>query len=50
VQRGIGDSQWLPPGHDCCSVATLSEHLTVILASSCARRFIATPLDEIIAS
>jgi hypothetical protein len=27
--------------------ATLSEHLTVIRAGACARRFLATPLNEI---
>jgi hypothetical protein len=41
-------SKWLPSGHDCCVAATLSEDLTLIPASSCMRRFLATPLDEII--
>src|ERR1700733_3200819 len=40
--------KWLPPRHDCCPPATPSEDLTVIPASPCARRFLATPLDEII--
>jgi hypothetical protein len=43
-------AKWLPPGHDCVPAATLTEDLTVIAASSCARRFLATPLDEIIPS
>jgi hypothetical protein len=41
---------WLPPSHDCGPTATLCEDLTVIAASSCARRFLATPLREIIPS
>ena len=44
------DTGWLPLRHDCCSPATLSEHLTVIPPSPCARRYLATPLDEIIPS
>jgi hypothetical protein len=40
----------LPLRHDCCVAATLTEHLTVIAATSCVRRFLATPLDEIVAS
>jgi hypothetical protein len=38
----------LPRGHECCAPATLGEHLTVRAAGSCARRYLATPLDEII--
>jgi hypothetical protein len=41
-------AKWLPLRHDCCLTATVNEDLTVISASSCARRFLATPLDEII--
>jgi hypothetical protein len=41
--------QWLPPGHKRGFAATLTEDLTVIAASSYPRRFLATPLDEIIA-
>jgi hypothetical protein len=36
--------------NDCCMVATVSEDLTLIQARSCLRRFLATPLHEIIAS
>jgi hypothetical protein len=36
--------------HDCCLTATVLEHLTVAAASSCLRRFLATPLHEIIPS
>jgi hypothetical protein len=36
--------------HDCCSNTTFGEHLTLIPASRCLRRFLATPLHEIIAS
>jgi hypothetical protein len=46
----MGRRPWLLLRHDCCLTATLSEDLTVIAASSCARRFLATPLDEIIPS
>jgi hypothetical protein len=41
-------SKGLPPGHDCCVTATLGEDLTLITGSSCPRRFLATPLHEII--
>ena len=41
-------SKWLPPRHDCCGAATLGEDLTLITGSSCPRRFLATPLHEII--
>jgi hypothetical protein len=41
-------SKGLPPGHDCCATATLGEDLTLITGSSCLRRFLATPLHEII--
>jgi hypothetical protein len=41
-------SKGLPSGHDCCVVATLGEDLTLITGSSCPRRFLATPLHEII--
>jgi hypothetical protein len=50
VRREGAQGPWLLPRNDCCWVATLSEDLTVIQASSCARRFLATPLDEIIPS
>src|SRR5258708_4055484 len=45
-----GRQKWLPPRHDCCLAATLTEDLTVIPARSCARRFLATPLHEIVPS
>jgi hypothetical protein len=45
----MGRRQWLPARHDCCFAATVLEHLTVIAAGSCVRRFLATPLYEIIA-
>jgi hypothetical protein len=41
-------SKGLPPRHDCCVAATLGEDLTLITGSSCPRRFLATPLHEII--
>ena len=41
-------SQWLPLRHDCCVDATVLQDLTVNTASSCPRRFLATPLHEII--
>jgi hypothetical protein len=41
-------SKGLPPGHDCCVFATLGEDLTLITGSSHPRRFLATPLHEII--
>src|ERR1700675_1240892 len=39
---------WLPPRNDCCVLATVPEDLTVPAAGSCLRRFLATPLHEII--
>jgi hypothetical protein len=41
-------SKGLPPGNDCCAAATPGEDLTLITGSSCPRRFLATPLHEII--
>jgi hypothetical protein len=38
----------LPRRHDCCRPATIREDLTVIRPGACARRFLATPLNEII--
>jgi hypothetical protein len=38
----------LPGCNDCCLPATIREDLTVIRPGTCARRFLATPLDEII--
>jgi cytochrome P450 PksS len=38
----------LPPRHDCCVVATVPEHLTVFRGPPCMRRFLATPLYEMI--
>jgi hypothetical protein len=40
--------RWLPLRHDCCVDATVLQDLTVNTASSCLRRFLATPLHEII--
>jgi hypothetical protein len=40
---------WLM-SHDCGLVATVSEHLTDIAATACLRRYLATPLHEIIPS
>jgi hypothetical protein len=40
--------KWLLSGHDCCSSATVPEDLTFIQASLGPRRFLATPLHEII--
>jgi hypothetical protein len=40
----------LPRRHNCDFAATLTEDLTVAAATSCARRFLATPLREIIPS
>jgi hypothetical protein len=45
-----GSQGWLPPRHDCCATATPCEHLTSKAAGACARRFLATPLHEIIPS
>jgi len=49
-RSGFALQKRLLPCHDCCPVATLSEDLTVSTATPCARRFLATPLDEIIPS
>jgi hypothetical protein len=38
----------VPQRHDCCLTATPREDLTLIAATSRPRRFLATPLDEII--
>jgi hypothetical protein len=40
----------LPPGNGCCVDATLIEHLTLKAGNPCLRRYLATPLDEIILS
>jgi hypothetical protein len=40
----------LPQGNECCVSATLIEHLTLKAGSPCLRRYLATPLDEIILS
>jgi len=45
---GSATGPWLPQCNDCCAVATAGEHLASALASSCLRRFLATPLYEII--
>jgi hypothetical protein len=37
-------------GNECCVNATLVEHLTLKAGNSCLRRYLATPLDEIILS
>jgi hypothetical protein len=47
VERSEG---WLPPGNECCVQATLIEHLTLEAGNPCLRRYLATPLDEIILS
>jgi hypothetical protein len=49
AEAGKSVTQWLPLGHKRGLAATLTEDLTVIAASSYPRRFLATPLDEIIA-
>src|SRR5580692_6524197 len=41
-----GYARWLPEGHDCCLDTTRGEHLTLIPASRCLRRFFATPLHK----
>jgi hypothetical protein len=47
-QRQFAGRQWLPRSHDCGLAATVPEDLTLITAGSCLRRFLATPLHEII--
>jgi hypothetical protein len=42
------DRQGLLLRHDCCLGATVPEDLTFISGCSCPRRFLATPLHEII--
>jgi hypothetical protein len=41
-------TKWLPLRHVCCLIATVNEDLTLIPTGSCVRRFLATPLHEII--
>lgn len=41
-------SKWLPRRHECCVVATVPEHLAVFAPGLYSRRFLATPLREII--
>jgi hypothetical protein len=44
------ESQWLPGCNECGVNATLDELLADKPAGSCARRYLATPLHEIIPS
>ena len=48
--RTRSESSWLPCCNECCVDATVSEHLPDNPAGSCARRYLATPLHEIIPS
>jgi hypothetical protein len=50
TQKASSGGQWLPLRHDCCADATVLEHLTVSTSNPCLRRFLATPLHEIIPS
>jgi hypothetical protein len=38
--------EWLPQRNDCCAIATIREHLAAAVPGSCSRRFLATPLHE----
>ena len=38
----------LPSRNECCGLATVDEHLSSAAAGSCSRRFLATPLNEMI--
>jgi hypothetical protein len=44
------ESSWLPGCNECCPNATSEEHLADNPAGPCARRYLATPLHEIIPS
>src|ERR1043165_9809173 len=46
----VRDSLWLPDCNECGSNATPHEHLAQKPAGSCMRRYLATPLHEIIPS
>src|SRR5215472_3678485 len=41
-------NEWLPSRNECCGLATVGEHLASVGAGSCLRRFLATPLHEMI--
>jgi hypothetical protein len=45
-----GHALWLPGCNECCVNATVAEHLMDNAAGSCARRYLATPVHEIIPS
>ena len=44
--RVRGGHQWLPRRNDCCGFTTYREHLALATGASCLRRFLATPLHE----
>jgi hypothetical protein len=48
--RAIWPQLWWLLGHDCCWLATVSEHLGQQGPGYCLRRFLATPLAEILSS